>query len=49
MGKIIKITYQLVRRQKHDTRLFHQEKYIQAHLIISLNICESNRILDDNL
>ena len=44
MENKIEIMYQLVKRQEHDKRLFHQEEYIQVYLIISLNICESNRI-----
>ena len=30
--------------KKHDKRLLYQEEYIQVYLIISLNICENNRI-----
>ena len=40
----IKITYQLMRRQQTYYKIIHQEEYIQVYLIISLNICESNRI-----
>ena len=49
MKNNIKITYQLMRKQETGYKIIHQEKYIQVYLIISLNICESNSILDDYL
>ena len=44
MENNIKIMYQLKRRQEPQYKIIHQEEYIQVYLIISLNICESNRI-----
>ena len=44
MENNIKIMYQLVRRQETQYKIIHQEEYIQIHLIISLDKCESNRI-----
>ena len=49
MENNIKISYQLMGDKKHDASVFHQENYIQAYLIISLNKCESNSISHDYL